>query len=309
MDRGDLTRLLGPFPARCPFDAVRLGAVDCGSYVRETIEYAVEADEPIKCFVLVPKHIDRTVPAIFAHHQHASQFHLGKSEVVGLEGDPNQAYASELAERGYVVIAPDALGFEERNWSNPHGYAEYFELATRLVQGKTFTLDSFLLDRLEIPDERRDLRSGSFLDFGRRLVRLRYLSVPVAPDWHFSLTMSSNNATPNNDVGYFIGWECAPVGLAIFVRSAGASLEGFGQSPITMPVDAVAGHARKFIFDNSEMGVFGFRFHATCKLEHEGNRKCCVNSQSRFRLCSRPFHEVLLIASSGESVGDLVVLG
>jgi dienelactone hydrolase len=97
----------------------------------------VEANERIKCFVLVPKHINRTVAAIFAHHQHASQFHLGKSEVVGLEGDPDQACASELAERGYVVIAPDALAFEERNWSNPSGYAEYFELATRLVQGKT----------------------------------------------------------------------------------------------------------------------------------------------------------------------------
>jgi len=137
MEHDDLKRLLGPFPARCPLAAVRLGAVDCGSYVRETIEYAVEADERIKCFVLVPKHIDRTAPAIFAHHQHASQFHLGKSEVVGLEGDRDQAYASELAERGYVVIAPDALAFGDRNWSNPSGYAEYFELATRLVQGKT----------------------------------------------------------------------------------------------------------------------------------------------------------------------------
>ena len=64
MDRDDLKRLLGPFPTRCALDAVRLGAVDCGSYVRETIEYAVEADERIKCFVLVPKHIDRAVPAI-----------------------------------------------------------------------------------------------------------------------------------------------------------------------------------------------------------------------------------------------------
>jgi len=125
----------------------------------------VEADERIKCFVLVPKHIDRTVPAIFAHHQHASQFHLGKSEVVGLEGDPNQAYASELAERGYVVIAPDALGFEERNWSNPHGYAEYFELATRLVQGKTLLSNclhdiSVALDYLMTRSEIDPLRIG-----------------------------------------------------------------------------------------------------------------------------------------------------
>ncbi len=137
MDRDDLKRLLGPFPVRCPLDAVLLETADCGLYVRETIEYAVEADERVKSFLLVPKHINHSVPAIFAHHQHASQFHLGKSEVVGLKGDADQAYASELAERGYVVIAPDALAFEERNWSNPSGHAEYYELATRLVQGRT----------------------------------------------------------------------------------------------------------------------------------------------------------------------------
>jgi dienelactone hydrolase len=137
MDLHRLKQLLGPFPARCPLDAVVLETVDCGLYVRETIEYAVEANERIRSFLLVPKRINQTAPAIFAHHQHARQFHLGKSEVVGLAGDPDQAYAAELAQRGYVVIAPDALAFEERNWSNPSGEAEYFELATRLVQGKT----------------------------------------------------------------------------------------------------------------------------------------------------------------------------
>src|SRR5215510_6682670 len=99
MDRDDLKRLLGPFPIRCPLDAVLLETADCGLYVRETIEYAVEADERVKSFLLVPKHINHSVPALFAHHQHASQFHLGKSEVVGLKGDADQAYASELATR------------------------------------------------------------------------------------------------------------------------------------------------------------------------------------------------------------------
>jgi hypothetical protein len=46
-------------------------------------------------------------------------------------------WPSELVARGYVVIAPDALAFEDRNWSNPSGEAESFELATRLIQGKT----------------------------------------------------------------------------------------------------------------------------------------------------------------------------
>jgi hypothetical protein len=39
-------------------------------------------------------------PVIFCHHQHASEFDIGKSEVVGLRGDPDQAHAAELARRG-----------------------------------------------------------------------------------------------------------------------------------------------------------------------------------------------------------------
>jgi len=64
MNRDDLKRLLGPFPVRCPLDAVLLETADCGLYVRETIEYAVETDERVKSFLLVPKHVNRSVPAI-----------------------------------------------------------------------------------------------------------------------------------------------------------------------------------------------------------------------------------------------------
>jgi dienelactone hydrolase len=137
MDLQALRHLLGAFPDRCSLDAVVLETADCGLYVRQTVEYAVEANQRIRSFLLLPKRIDRPAPAIFAHHQHNREFDLGKSEVVGLAGDPDQAYAAELAQRGYVVIAPDALAFEERNWSYPSGNAEYYELATRLVQGRT----------------------------------------------------------------------------------------------------------------------------------------------------------------------------
>ena len=106
-------------------------------YVRQTVEYAVEEAERIKSLLLLPKSTSGTAPAVIAHHQHAGQFDLGKSEVVGLAGDADQAYGVELAERGYVVIAPDALAFEERNWSAIAGQAEYYELASRLVRGQT----------------------------------------------------------------------------------------------------------------------------------------------------------------------------
>ncbi|MCW3815534.1 dienelactone hydrolase family protein [Micromonospora sp. DR5-3] len=129
---------LGPRPERVPLDVRVLESVDCGSYVREKVSYAVTADQRVSAYVCVPKGADRSLPGVFCHHQHAGQFALGKSEVVGLAGNPDQAYARELAERGFVTIAPDAIGFEERNWS-PDGRSNvtWFELSTRLVQGRT----------------------------------------------------------------------------------------------------------------------------------------------------------------------------
>ena len=115
--------LIGPGPPHCPLNPTVLGAVDCGAYVRRTVEYAVEEAERIKSLLLLPRNAGEKTPAIIAHHQHAGQFDLGRSEVVGLAGNPDQAYGAELAERGYVVIAPDALAFEERNWSAIAGQA------------------------------------------------------------------------------------------------------------------------------------------------------------------------------------------
>ena len=134
----ELRQLLGPFPKIVDLKAETIDREDCGSFIREKVTYMVEEGERVSAYVCVPKNIQGVVPAIFCHHQHAGNFALGKSEVVGLDGDPNQAYAKELAERGYITFAPDAIAFEDRNWSDDKGgKPEYFELASRLVQGKT----------------------------------------------------------------------------------------------------------------------------------------------------------------------------
>jgi cephalosporin-C deacetylase-like acetyl esterase len=100
MNLVSLAELIGPSPPRCPLNPTILSAVDCGVYVRQTVEYAVEEAERIKSLLLLPKNTGGTAPAVIAHHQHAGQFDLGKSEVVGLAGDADQAYGAELAERG-----------------------------------------------------------------------------------------------------------------------------------------------------------------------------------------------------------------
>ena len=109
-------RLMGRWPERAPLEARVEERVDLGDVIRERVSYQVEPGERVPAYFFLPSAASDGVPraGIFAHHQHAGQFHLGKSEVAGLAGNPEQAYALELARRGYAVLAPDAICFEER---------------------------------------------------------------------------------------------------------------------------------------------------------------------------------------------------
>ena len=111
-----MTGLLGRWPERAPLDARVEERVDLGDVARERVSYNVEPGERVPAYLFVPRDArpGERRAGVFAHHQHAGQFHLGKSEVAGLAGNPEQAYALELARRGYIVLAPDAICFEER---------------------------------------------------------------------------------------------------------------------------------------------------------------------------------------------------
>jgi dienelactone hydrolase len=108
--------LLGRWPEPTPLEPRVDERVDLGDVVRERVSYSVEPGERVPAYLFVPRNVrpGERRAGVFAHHQHAGQFHLGKSEVAGLAGNPEQAYALELARRGYVVLAPDAICFEER---------------------------------------------------------------------------------------------------------------------------------------------------------------------------------------------------
>jgi hypothetical protein len=103
--------LLGRWPEPGPLEARVEERVDLGDVVRERVSYNVEPGERAPAYLFVPRGLrpGERRAGVFAHHQHAGQFHLGKSEVAGLAGNPEQAYALDLARRGYIVLAPDAI--------------------------------------------------------------------------------------------------------------------------------------------------------------------------------------------------------
>ena len=81
------------------------------NYTRFSISFLAFREERVHAFLYLPKRkpISGLQPAMLALHPTGA---LGKKIVDG-QGLPNRGYAKELAERGYIVIAPDYPSFGE----------------------------------------------------------------------------------------------------------------------------------------------------------------------------------------------------
>jgi hypothetical protein len=91
----------------CPLDVKIEEEVDCTSYVRRLITYAAEPNGRVPAYLLIPKEVlagKRKTPGVLCLHGTDNQ--VGHGVVVGLGGKPHRQYAAELAERGYVTLAP-----------------------------------------------------------------------------------------------------------------------------------------------------------------------------------------------------------
>jgi dienelactone hydrolase len=108
-----LSTLLGPEPHPVALDVEITDSVDCGTYQRDRIVFDSEQTMSVPAFVLIP-HARRDRPpgpAVLAIHGHGP----GKSSVCGTDvDDAGDDYGRQLAELGYVVLAPDLRGFGER---------------------------------------------------------------------------------------------------------------------------------------------------------------------------------------------------
>ena len=121
----NMERVMGPFPdaaRRVPLDVEVVDEKDFSKYVRRTISYAAEPGDRVPAYLLVPKELEGKAPAVLCLHP---TYVGGKDMVVGLGDKPNRDYAGELAERGYVTLAPDYITFGDYTEVDPYalGYA------------------------------------------------------------------------------------------------------------------------------------------------------------------------------------------
>jgi dienelactone hydrolase len=93
-----------------------LSTEDAGSYQRHKISYEPEAGRKVRAWLLVPKGEGR-LPAVLCLHQTTA---IGKDEPIGRGPKENLHYASELAEHGWVAIAPDYPSFGEDKTDFPN---------------------------------------------------------------------------------------------------------------------------------------------------------------------------------------------
>ena len=143
-----LAGLGGPFPEGGDLNVKTIRVEKKEGYRLEWITYDSEPNDSIPAVVLVPDGVDgnNPAPAICIWHQHNGQWHLGKSEPAGLAGNERHHTGVALAREGYVVLCPDALGFEDRakGFQLQGGALERLLYLKYVVRGKTMAWKNVL---------------------------------------------------------------------------------------------------------------------------------------------------------------------
>ena len=97
--------VMGPFPKKNKprLDISNIASTDLPTCTRTKITYVSDTGDQVPAYILKPKKLEGKASGVLCLHQTTV---LGADEPAGLSGDPNLHYALELAERGYVTLAP-----------------------------------------------------------------------------------------------------------------------------------------------------------------------------------------------------------
>ena len=112
--KNNMASIMGTLPSRAHLKRPEVNYLDStveANYTKHHISFASDKRNEVTAFLYIPHSIKVKAPAMLVLH---STGDLGKKIVDGQGPLENRAIASELAERGYVVIAPDYPSFGEQ---------------------------------------------------------------------------------------------------------------------------------------------------------------------------------------------------
>ncbi len=123
--REHFQRAAGPLPGptrRVPLDVKIVEEVAIGKVRRRKLTYQSDPGGRVPAYLFLPPNGHKRLPAVLCLQQTTA---AGKDEPAGVRGDPTLKYALELAERGYITIAPDYPSFGEHayDFDPRHGYS------------------------------------------------------------------------------------------------------------------------------------------------------------------------------------------
>lgn len=155
--------IMGPLPGdekRCPLDVQVTEEVDCGRHVRRLLTYASEPGSRTPAYLLIPKTALAGKPAPAALCLHGTNNTVGHGAVIREIGTtPNRHYASELADRGFVTIAPNYPGLAKYR-------PDVFQLG---YAGGTMKAIWDNIRALDLFDAMRETRHGAYGAIGHSL--------------------------------------------------------------------------------------------------------------------------------------------
>ncbi|MCC6445906.1 MAG: dienelactone hydrolase family protein [Armatimonadetes bacterium] len=174
-------------PPVAPFSPVVIAREDRGSYEARKVVFSLTADSRVLGLMLVPKG-KGPFPAVLLLHDHGARFDIGKEKVIRPWDAPPEKIASarewveecyggrfigdELAKRGYICFAADALNWSDRGGAGYEGQqalaGNLFHLGMSfagLIAHEDIRAAEFLATRPEVDSKRvaaMGLSMGSF---------------------------------------------------------------------------------------------------------------------------------------------------
>ncbi len=234
--------VMGPLPdtsKKVPLNVQTVEQVQLPKATRRKVFYSPENGDQVPAYLFVPHGIQGRRPAVLCLHQTIS---IGKGEPAGLGGD--KPYALELAERGYVTMAPDYPNFGEYQ-CDPYALG-YASATMKGIWNHIRAVD--LLESLPEVDADRIGAIGHSLG-GHNAIFVALFD----PRIKAVVTSCGFNAFPKYYGGNLAGWSHR----GYMPRIA----ERYGKDPKQMPFDfteLVAALAPRPFFTNSPTGDANF---------------------------------------------------